>query len=364
MFLNIVKANAAAQAPISRSQAEQRALNMINFRWTYASMNDNMSSQYSQLVTRPSQFNNAEGTSMTGIPYNWGGTDSLDSYSLNAPWVNFADAINKGAFAGNVNIESGYGYIPGTAGIDCSGFVQSVFNIKDSKLSTSTLFNNYFIRISLSEIKHMDILNKPYDHVVIFDRWGTLNGVNGAFTYESTPDTALGGIQGTKSYFISMDEINNGYIPGRYVNIADDSTAFPHPVNSGVFAQVISVNEWANIRQNPSTSSPVIGTIPKSQIMYLAHYNSGWYQINYNGHSGWIWGSLVGSIPSGQYVAVKDVYYLNIRSSAGSSSQIIGVLGKGQYAKVLDYSKDGLWYKISVNGMQGWAYSKYLNYIY
>lgn len=80
---------------------------------------------------------------------------------MNAPWNNFLQAINQGAFAGNVDITDGYSYIPGTAGIDCSGFVQAVFNIDDYKISTSTMFDKYFKRIDLNSIKHMDILDRP-----------------------------------------------------------------------------------------------------------------------------------------------------------------------------------------------------------
>lgn len=359
-----VRANAAAQAPITRSQAEKRALDMINLSWQYTITSNGTIPAYSSIVTQPSQLSSLKEGTLTGIPYDWGGSDSLDFSSAGAPWSNFLDAVERGAYAGNVNITSGYGYIPGTAGIDCSGFVQAVFNIKDSKLSTYTLFNNYFVKINLSDIKHMDILDRPSDHVVIFDRWGTLNGVYGAFTYESTPDTALGGIQGTKKYFLSMDEINNGYIPGRYVNIVDDSQNLPYPVNAGVFARITNVNEWANFRSAPSTGSSLQGTIPLGTILYLIDYQAGWYQVSYNGQVGWVWGNLIGSIPSGKYVSINGAYCLNIRISPSSSSSIAGTLGQNQYAEVLGYSQDGAWFRININGITGWAYSKYLRYIY
>lgn len=192
---------------VLRSQVEQRALNMINFTWTYdSSKNSIIAPLNSAYVTQPKQFIGQTISTEIGIPYCWGGSDSLDSASYGASWTNFKDAISNGAYAGNVNADAARGYISGTAGLDCSGFVQASYNIPGYKLSTSTLFNKYFTKIDLSHIKHMDILNYPGNHVVIFDKWGTFNGISGAFTYEATPDQTYGGIMGTKKYFISMNK--------------------------------------------------------------------------------------------------------------------------------------------------------------
>ena len=366
--------NAAVQNSITRTEVEQRALNMINLSWTYSSnKNSNIDAKYSQFVTKPTQFNNVTTAQVTGIPYNWGGLDGLTSNSYNAPWTNFLDAINNNAYAGNVNTDAGYGYIPGTAGIDCSGFVQASFNIAGSKLSTSTLFNNYFTKINLSDIKHMDILNKPGDHVVIFDKWGSMNGVSGAFTYESTNDQTYGGIQGTKQYFMPMKELNSGYIPGRYINIIEENQVIvptPAPVDitptmpSNGFGQITNVNFYANFRSAPSTSGFLLGTLPKGTILHLDEYSSGWYKISYEGQVGFVYSNLVSSIPSGKYVTVKNVYMLNIRSNASTASSILGTLKEGQYAEIVDYSADGNWFKIKINGIEGWSYKTYLSYIY
>lgn len=355
---------ATTQTSISRTQAEQRALSIINLNWTYSSSkNSNLPSINGSSVTQPSQFKNVTTATMTGIPYDWGGLDSLDTSSDGAPWTSFLAAINNGAFAGNVNTSAPYGYIQGTAGIDCSGFVQATFNIRDYKQSTSTLLNNYFTKINLSDLKHMDILDHPGDHVVIFDKWGSLNGVQGAYTYESTPDQTYGGIQGTKQYFITMSEINSGYIPARYNYIIDDNTT-PDPVpTSNSYGIVSNVTSYANFRSNPSTSSALLGTIPKGTILQLLASNSGWYNVTYNGQTGWIYGNLIASIPANTYVTVNNVSQLNIRLAASSTAQILGVLSEGQYATVLGISADGNWYKISINGITGYSSAKYLQYI-
>lgn len=358
------KTFAAVQTSLTRPAAEQRALNIINLNWTYSSSkNSILPSINGDSVTQPAQFKDVTTTTMTGIPYDWGGLDSLDTSSDGAPWTSFLTAINNGAFAGNVNTSAPYGYIKGTAGIDCSGFVQATFNIKDYKQSTSTLLNNYFSKINLSDLKHMDILDKPGDHVVIFDKWGTQNGVQGAFTYESTPDQTYGGIQGTKRYFITMNEINSGYIPARYINIIEDSST-PDPMpTSDSYGIVSNVIYAANFRANPSTSAAIIGTIPKNTVLKLLASNSGWYNVTYNGQTGWICSSLIASVPANTYVTVNNVYQLNIRSNPSSTASILGVLTEGQYAKVTGTSADGNWYKISINGLEGYSAVKYLKYV-
>lgn len=362
--------NASSQTPITRSQAEQRALNMINLTWTFdSSKNTNISSNWDLAVKMPTQFQGVTTAQAVGIPYTWGGLDSLDSSSYNAPWTNFLDAINKGAYAGNIQTGLSYGYIPGTAGLDCSGFVQAAFNIHDYKQSTQTLLQNYFTQINMSDIKHMDILDNVTDHVSIFDKWGYQNGIYGAFTLEATPDQSYGGIQGTKHYFMSMDYITRkGYIAARYNNIVEDSTqtALPFPVKAGVYAQVANVNDWANIRLAASFNAIVTGTVPKGTILYMISYNSGWYQISYNGQIGWIWGSLVAPIPSGKYVVTISAVtnYLNIRSSPSITAPLIGAMKPTDIATVIGYSNDGQWYLIQNNGVQGWASKQYLSYLY
>jgi hypothetical protein len=141
---------AQEQTPISRGEAEERALKIINLKWNYlSSRNGVIDPQYKDIVWQPSQLHGITDKLMRGIPYNWGGFDGIDSKSDDAIWTNFNDAIARGAYAGNVNTDYNYGYIPGTAGIDCSGFVQATFNIKSSnKLSTSTMFDKYFYKIN------------------------------------------------------------------------------------------------------------------------------------------------------------------------------------------------------------------------
>jgi uncharacterized protein YraI len=294
----VIPAHGLTQQTIIRSQAEHRALQMINLSWKYTkSKNGVPTAGYTSYITAPKQFSNVTSANEVGIPYCWSGFDGLNTSSYKETWSNFLDAVNKGAYAGNVNTSSGFGHILGTAGLDCSGFIQAVFNINVDKLSTSTIFNKYFVKIDMSSIKHMDILNRPGYHAAIFDRWGTINGVQGAYTFEATTDQYYGGIQGTKRYFLTMKQINAGYIAGRYINILDDkqttTVSNSQAFKVGSMAIVANVQSFANFRQSPTTNSTDLCTIPKGAVVYLFDYSNGWYKINYGNYTGWIYGNLL-----------------------------------------------------------------------
>lgn len=126
---------------------------------------------------------------------------------------------------------------------------------------------------------------------------------------------------------------------------------------------MIATVDWVNLRASGYSGAAVVNWIPKESILYVNNYSLGWYQVNYNGSIGWVWGTYLTTIPSGTYVTIKNATQLNIRSSPTASSTILGVLKTNQYARVLDYSSNGLWMKISVGNLQGWASISYLSYI-
>lgn len=124
----------------------------------------------------------------------------------------------------------------------------------------------------------------------------------------------------------------------------------------------LELPEWIAQVSNV-TSYAVLTTVPKGTILNLTDYSNGWYKVTYNGQTGWISEITLGAVPANQYVAVNGVYQLNIRMTPSSTAQIVGLLVQGQYAQKLSQTSDGGWYKVSINGIQGWSYSKYLTYI-
>lgn len=100
------------------------------------------------------------GEVITGIPYNWGGFDSPQSFDLK---------LAKGMAAG---AHSRNGVLSCAAGIDCSGFVSYCWGIPLSshlygtanlrQIAAKPKYNWY------TDMKPGDALNKPGSHVVLF----------------------------------------------------------------------------------------------------------------------------------------------------------------------------------------------------
>ncbi|KZL90808.1 cell wall-binding repeat-containing protein [Clostridium magnum] len=226
---------------ISRQEAQDRAYKMTDALWRYVkSLNGNVQSD----IKLPDQLKNETNSQQIGIPYAWGGSDGIDTRST-SQWSNFFDAINKGAMAGNINYTGGYK--AGTAGIDCSGFVQSVLKIPGEKQSTGTL-GKYLTPISIYDLKNMDVLLYSSSHVAFFQSWvyDDYGNIIGANTIEATAGNYDGTGQKVKEYYRSKEEIMSDYIPGRFNGIGSDfienNSAQP-TIESPLYRQSINKND-------------------------------------------------------------------------------------------------------------------------
>lgn len=118
---------------------------------------------------------------VTGVPYNWGGTQTVQG---------FLERIKEGYQAGNTALQQYDNYV---AGVDCSGFVWSVYYDRDddktpggASIDTSGLFrqlNNW------SEAYLMDVGLWVGNHAVLFTGERDSSTI---FTIESTGAAALG----------------------------------------------------------------------------------------------------------------------------------------------------------------------------
>lgn len=226
---------------ISRQETQDRAYKMAYALWHYVKgLNGNVQSD----TKLPDQLKNETDSQQVGIPYAWGGSDGVDTRS-SWQWNNFFGAINKGAMAGNINFTGGYK--SGTAGIDCSGFVQSTLKIPGEKQSTRTL-GKYLTPISFYDLKNMDVLLCSASHVVFFQSWvyDDYGNIIGANTIECTAGNYDGAGQKVKEYYRSKDDLMNDYIPGRFNGIGSDfienNSAQP-TVENPLYRQAIDKND-------------------------------------------------------------------------------------------------------------------------
>ncbi|MFW5972118.1 MAG: hypothetical protein ACOCRL_01400 [Bacillota bacterium] len=150
--------------PSAREKLYNKAVQLIDYKWTYEPEYNYI--EKNEIVIPYYLQDIKEKTELVGIPYCWGGYDSITTGSLHQDWDNFADAIKKGAAAGNIGTISNY--IPGTSGLDCSGFISAVLEMDFKKPSWYFLYENELVKkISYDELELMDILVKK-GHIFFF----------------------------------------------------------------------------------------------------------------------------------------------------------------------------------------------------
>lgn len=155
----------------------------------------------------------------------------------------------------------------GTYRADCSGFVSMTWNL-GSSLTTSSL-PSVATRISKSQLKAGDILNKAGVHVVVFEKWAN-SAKTEYWAYEQTPPHAI--------YHKLPYPYHNGgagYLPYRYKNIVDDAVVPVNAksVNADAYGDIVSVDSAKVMWLYPGKSS---GTFRKR-----VRIGQGW-TTNYN----------------------------------------------------------------------------------
>ncbi len=188
------------------------------------------------------------------------------------------------------------------------------------------------------------------------------------------------------------------------------STCFAQQNKTGVITASL-----LNIRQSPSTSTQIIDQIPRGCKVDIIETSNGWYKVNYNNKTGWIYGGYVtitetqptetptadetqssgtksqnpnssDTTPSNnnssnivdetilasinnlsnnnnQNAIIKtgivQASALNVRSGAGTENKIIGQLSRGETVNIV--SQNNGWYQIKLsNGSTGWVSSTYV----
>jgi hypothetical protein len=112
-----------------------------------------------KLWKRPGPVEGQMGKLVEGVPYNWGGYDSLSQ---------FTTRIAQNAVGGNIcTCRSGYNCVNSkAAGVDCSGFVSRTWDTR--RYTTVSLMQAARRLPSYKELKPGDALNKPNSHVRLF----------------------------------------------------------------------------------------------------------------------------------------------------------------------------------------------------
>jgi uncharacterized protein YraI len=114
------------------------------------------------------------------------------------------------------------------------------------------------------------------------------------------------------------------------------------------------------VRANPGESFSIMGRLPDST----------WWQVNYNGLLGWVFGNFVSTFNTGAVpitfrpnapqvintgYLVTATADLIIRATPGTRGAVLGNLRAGQTAPLVGRSRNGNWWQINLNGVVGWV---------
>lgn len=136
----------------------------------------------------------------------------------------------------------------------------------------------------------------------------------------------------------------------------------------GVLGITDSGNSNLNMRQNPTTSSSIIASIPSGSTIEVlgetigqkVSSNSVWYKVKYNGKIGWVSSNYVDLI---NLLEVKVSNKLNVRNGAGTANANIGSFTNGalivavvnENNELVTKSADGhIWYQIYYKDGTAW----------
>lgn len=151
------------------------------------------------------------------------------------------------------------------------------------------------------------------------------------------------------------------------VAAAQDSAAF-------TAGQSVLVNaDELNVRADASTDAEIITTLQNGTLATIVDgpVDGGdytWYEISYDDFDGWaaaeflVDAASAPSLTSGATVIV-NTDALNLRSAAGSESEVVGILDRsaeGQVVSGPETADDMTWYEVDFDGVQGWVSRSYL----
>lgn len=121
----------------------------------------------------------------------------------------------------------------------------------------------------------------------------------------------------------------------------------------------------ANVRSGPGLSYSVTGSLQKGAQVSVISQSDEWYEIEFDGGTGWIASWLTQSIsaetssetPEG--TAVSKVDRLNVRAQADLSASVLAQMNAGDQASVIGQSGD--WVEIDFHNTRGFVSKQYIS---
>ncbi|MCD7844875.1 MAG: SH3 domain-containing protein [Oscillospiraceae bacterium] len=120
-----------------------------------------------------------------------------------------------------------------------------------------------------------------------------------------------------------------------------------------------------NMRSEASTSSSIVTCVSKGTVVLVTGTEDGWYQVWYQGQSGYMSGDYLtfsDSAESAFGTGTISGSGVRVRSGPSTADSILATLDSGETMSVTGVS--GQWYQVSYNGATGYVNSAYMTLSY
>ena len=150
----------------------------------------------------------------------------------------------------------------------------------------------------------------------------------------------------------AQDAASAAFTAGQVVQINADSLNMRD--DASVDAEIVTTLQngtWANVVEGPVTGG-----------------DYDWYQVEYDDFTGWVAAEFLVDAISAEPLAadstvIVNTASLNLRSAAGSDSEVVEILeafAEGQVLAGPETVDDVVWYQVDFDGVQGWVSRSYL----
>lgn len=201
----------------------------------------------------------------------------------------------------------------------------------------------------------------------------------------------IDGVAGDKTLTL-LYSLAPEYVPGSYGQVSVQPTAapysLPHTADSSFATVTAIVNTPSgslNLRNGPSSSARVLGTIPYGDMMVVVSRGSQWCSVIYNGTAGYVMTRFLSfstaqtlptatAAPLPTQQPVQQPMYptntqamvtttggsLNLREAPDSQARVIVTLANGTWVTVT--ARGVNWCQVNFNGMAGYVMTRYLSF--
>ena len=157
---------------------------------------------------------------------------------------------------------------------------------------------------------------------------------------------------------------STGYVSSAYVSLGGGSSSSSGSSTSSSSSSGTGTVRGTDVRvrSGPGTDYSILGYESSGKTLSVTGESNGWYQVSYNGSTGYVSASyltLGGSGGSSSGTGTINATYVRLRSGPGTGYEILGMFNPGDTMSVT--GDDGDWYRVSYNGTDGYVYKTYLN---